>query len=467
MPNQEHLAILEQGVEKWNEWRENDPEIGTGRSRADFSDADLSDADLSWADLSWAELGQANLSGADLGQANLSGADLSDADLSRANLSDANLGGAYLGDTDFSDADLSDADFSRASLSRANLSRADLSRADLSRANLSDADLSGAIIDEHTTYYKIIGCKKGVNGIWSEGTDSAALMQLTPPGNSMQGPNPEAVIENLKRSRRLHGFSLSLVGIVLLIQVLGLKEVEFLWLKGLKLSPERFAWLALPISIGLLSLVNTFMTSALTGAQYINDRLSATSVGNFPWALSRYAGGIKKRKFPWALSRYAGGIKKRKAVLSMVSFFLIKSQSFITRFIMSFHPLAYIYFFWNQPLGTPSELFNPGKSPAMVFSPLIFYSLAGLAIIFSAWTFYLSHRFQRPILFDRQTEEMRRDNLTILSDSVKEQTKAVTELVEILKPKPADQAVNEDKDFTEQASGAPDNIKSNHQPKSI
>jgi hypothetical protein len=131
---------------------------------------------------------------------------------------------------------------------------------------------------------------------------------------------------------------------------------------------------------------------------------------------------------------------------------------------MSFHPLVYIYFFWNQPPGAPSN------ESVMVFSPLLFYFLAGLAIIFSTWTFYLSHRFQRPILFDRQTEEMRRDNLTILSDSVKDQTKAVTELIEILKPKPADQpetpAVNDDKDCTEQASGTPDNIKSNHPPKS-
>jgi hypothetical protein len=398
---------------------------------------------LNGANLTEANLTEADLTEANLTEANLIGANLIGADLTEANLIGANLSGADLIEADLSGADLSGANLSGADLSRANLSGANLSEADLSVADLRGADLSGAIIDEYTIYYKIIGCKKGVNGIWSEDTDSAALMQLTPPGNSMQGPNPEAVIESLKRARRLHGFSLSLVGVVLLIQFLGLKEVEFLWLKGLKLSPERFAWLALPISIGLLSLVNTFMTSALTGAQYINDRLSATSVGNFPWALSRYAGGIKKRR----------------AVFSWVSFPLIKSQSFITRFIMSFHPLAYIYFFWNQPLGTLSGLFNLGKSPTMVFSPLIFYSLAGLAIIFSAWTFYLSHRFQRPILFDRQTEEMRRDNLTILSDSVKEQTKAVTELVEILKPKPADQpetpAVNEDKDFTEQASGAP------------
>ena len=94
MPNQEHLTILEQGVEKWNEWLKNDVGIIP---------------------------------------------DLSGANLSRPYLTAEGLRGPNLH---------------------------------------CGADLSGAIIYEHTIYYKIIGCKKGVNGIWSEDTDSAALMQL-------------------------------------------------------------------------------------------------------------------------------------------------------------------------------------------------------------------------------------------------------------------------------------------------
>lgn len=150
MANEEHLEILMQGVEVWNEWRKNNPGIipqlnesslwsyehlwnpqvfsrpsvnlsrvnfsranlcrlrfqpflGGGRNtiRVDLSEADLSEADLIEADLTEADLQGANLSGADLSRANLNGANLSEANLSganlnRANLSRANLNGAII-----------------------------------------------------------------------------------------------------------------------------------------------------------------------------------------------------------------------------------------------------------------------------------------------------------------------------------------------------------------------------------
>jgi uncharacterized protein YjbI with pentapeptide repeats len=61
MANEEHVALLKQGVEVWNEWRK----------------ADLHDALLRGADLSLANLIDADLSGATLRDANLSGADFS------------------------------------------------------------------------------------------------------------------------------------------------------------------------------------------------------------------------------------------------------------------------------------------------------------------------------------------------------------------------------------------------------
>jgi hypothetical protein len=42
MVDQQHLALLGQGVTTWNEWRRQHPEI-----RPDLSYADLSEADLS------------------------------------------------------------------------------------------------------------------------------------------------------------------------------------------------------------------------------------------------------------------------------------------------------------------------------------------------------------------------------------------------------------------------------------
>jgi uncharacterized protein YjbI with pentapeptide repeats len=159
MADEEHLKILEQGVEVWNRWRAENPGARPNLMGAHLHEAHLREAVLREADLRLAHLRQADLCGADLSQAdlrwanlkeaNLSKADLSRADLSRAglsrvNLRQANFSGAHLGGADLSEADLNWADLSRADLSGADLSGADLSGADLSRANLSRANLNGA-----------------------------------------------------------------------------------------------------------------------------------------------------------------------------------------------------------------------------------------------------------------------------------------------------------------------------------
>jgi hypothetical protein len=78
MANPEHLAILNQGVEAWNRWREEHPEI---------------QPDLAEADLSKSKLYKTNLSGASLQQAYLLDAFLMDACLNKAK---ANLRGVTL-----------------------------------------------------------------------------------------------------------------------------------------------------------------------------------------------------------------------------------------------------------------------------------------------------------------------------------------------------------------------------------
>jgi len=138
MANPEHLAILKQGVEAWNEWREENADVIADLTEADLRGANLSDADLRDANLSNADLSNADLSGANLCETNLCRANLSGilcgADLSRADLRGANL---YI-------ADLCGADLSGSNLSGANLRVADLRGADLRGANLSEANLSGA-----------------------------------------------------------------------------------------------------------------------------------------------------------------------------------------------------------------------------------------------------------------------------------------------------------------------------------
>jgi uncharacterized protein YjbI with pentapeptide repeats len=149
MANKDHVILLKQGRQVWNEWRQHRSGVSPELSAADLHGmnlfgADLSDADLSDANLSGADLSDASLAGANLSKARLSGANMPEANLAAANLSKANLSRADLPDAYLSGANLSGANLSGANLWKANLSRADLLEADLSGADLSDANLSGA-----------------------------------------------------------------------------------------------------------------------------------------------------------------------------------------------------------------------------------------------------------------------------------------------------------------------------------
>ena len=52
MADEEHLQIIRQGVDVWNEWRHDNPELIPNLSGADLSEADLCEAYLTMADLS-------------------------------------------------------------------------------------------------------------------------------------------------------------------------------------------------------------------------------------------------------------------------------------------------------------------------------------------------------------------------------------------------------------------------------
>ena len=51
MANQEHLAILGEGVAVWNRWRKENPKVQIDLSEADLKQANLTEADLTRAEL--------------------------------------------------------------------------------------------------------------------------------------------------------------------------------------------------------------------------------------------------------------------------------------------------------------------------------------------------------------------------------------------------------------------------------
>ncbi|WP_221928624.1 pentapeptide repeat-containing protein [[Scytonema hofmanni] UTEX B 1581] len=147
MANEEHLKVLKQGIQAWNQWRKNNPEVNPDFTQADLTGMGLAGAYLSDGDFVGAKLDEADLSGAELMWASLSGAsirgtDLSEADLTQANLISVNLERAKLSKANLRIADLQRSRLEGVDLVDANLSGANLNEADLSGANLSGANLS-------------------------------------------------------------------------------------------------------------------------------------------------------------------------------------------------------------------------------------------------------------------------------------------------------------------------------------
>jgi hypothetical protein len=134
MANRKHLEILEQGVEIWNEWRNENPSIRPNLRGAELIGQEFEDIDFSRADLREADLSMTSLSGANLSQARLHKADLFATDFSMADLSNAIL----------CEADLLRADCTRTNLNKANLSRTRLVWVNFNGANVSGANFSQA-----------------------------------------------------------------------------------------------------------------------------------------------------------------------------------------------------------------------------------------------------------------------------------------------------------------------------------
>jgi hypothetical protein len=144
MANEEHVALLKQGVHAWNAWREANPD--PPGIRIDLAGANLAGANLTKANLRKVSLVEADLTETDLTGADLRKADLRKADLRKANLTWANLWGAELMEANLTRADLTSANFMGTDLTGADLTRANLNQADLTSAYLTHARLNEAAV---------------------------------------------------------------------------------------------------------------------------------------------------------------------------------------------------------------------------------------------------------------------------------------------------------------------------------
>jgi len=170
LANEQHLAWLLEGVEKWNARRQHDdfePDLSEADLQAAFNESPLLD-EYGWFDLSHVNLRQANLRRTNLQRGNFTKAlfensDMTDANLSNAMLYGANLfhtqvhsavmhnvklAGANLTGADMRGAKLEDSDFEGLDFRRVDLEHSSFANSNLSNSNLSGVSFSGVNFEE-------------------------------------------------------------------------------------------------------------------------------------------------------------------------------------------------------------------------------------------------------------------------------------------------------------------------------
>jgi hypothetical protein len=100
----------------------------------------------------------------------------------------------------------------------------------------------------------------------------------------------------------------------------------------------------------------------------------------------------------------------------------------IMRLILCFHPLAYPTLYFSV-LPNPLSALFPTKAGWLFYlgNGIVALAFIGLLVLCGC-IFWLSQQFQKPILFDPETERKRKSDAAILNEKI-------TELIDILKPK--------------------------------
>jgi hypothetical protein len=129
--------------------------------------------------------------------------------------------------------------------------------------------------------------------------------------------------------------------------------------------------------------------------------------------------------FPWLLSKFESDPAGR-------------CLSRILRFFMIFHPLISIYFFvpWSElTIGDWSAIFDHYQQMPVIFGEYLLPVACIILIRICLHIFKLSEGFQKPILFDAETEHSRRTDMERLAEAFERQAQLTAELVNMLKGK--------------------------------
>jgi hypothetical protein len=158
MANKHHVSILQKGVQEWNAWRTENPDIKPDLRKANLANLDLRNANLI--------------------SVNLSGAVLDHAILQGAKFRGAKLDGTSLYKSDLSNADLHSSSLCDTNLSEASLLRANLCNTHFQGANVTNSDFSGSHIGETVFTDLNLSTAKGLDQLKHYGPSSIDLDTL-------------------------------------------------------------------------------------------------------------------------------------------------------------------------------------------------------------------------------------------------------------------------------------------------
>jgi hypothetical protein len=224
----------------------------------------------------------------------------------------------------------------------------------------------------------------GLNGIniTSPELDVASIVTTIPKSNSMKGPSIDAVLDNMKKARHLFGYSFALVAIVLYAIISGFNTFRLPFFSDVgALTVQDFGWVAL-VSIGVIyCFVIQFLNEALDGAVYLRTQQDAVRFGSFPWSLTKYAHREEK-----SLNKLKNWFKQK---------FRTKFDD-VLRWFFIFHPLVALGLFFFKPFNFQDR------------APWWFLAGAVAVITVCLWLLRVTNKFQRPLLFDPETERNRK-----------------------------------------------------------
>jgi uncharacterized protein YjbI with pentapeptide repeats len=169
MANHEHLAKLNEGINSWNQWRMEHPDI-----KPDLSESDLKGMDLSGFDLTNTNFYRAVIAGT-----NFTEADLSHSSMEEVCGSEANFTGAILRDTYFYAANIREANFTDADMTEANFGNAILNGSNFTNAKLNETSIMNSELqDAQFINTKIFNSYLGFSIFYSSDFSNAELQNV-------------------------------------------------------------------------------------------------------------------------------------------------------------------------------------------------------------------------------------------------------------------------------------------------